>query len=122
MKNQEGSEGSKLAMRRFDYMFLRGLKVPTSFLGLTNKIYELRLVEEEKKRMYPDMFTQLQKIAVVQSVKGSNAIEGIISRNGQILGKMGHSERYEEGLFKNIEADLEQPLFENAVKYFKTSV
>ena len=47
------------------------------------------------------------------------AIEGIISRNGQILGKMGHSERYEEGLFKNIEADLEQPLFENAVKYFK---
>ena len=50
------------------------------------------------------------------------AIEGIISRNGQILGKMGHSERYEEGLFKNIEADLEQPLFENAVKYFKTSL
>ena len=47
------------------------------------------------------------------------AIEGIISRNGQILGKMGHSERYEDGLFKNIEADLEQPLFENAVKYFK---
>jgi phosphoribosylformylglycinamidine synthase len=49
----------------------------------------------------------------------SYAIEGIISRNGQILGKMGHSERYEDGLFKNIEADLEQPLFENAVKYFK---
>lgn len=49
----------------------------------------------------------------------SYAIEGIISRNGQILGKMGHSERYEQGLFRNIEADLEQPLFENAVKYFK---
>ena len=47
------------------------------------------------------------------------AIEGIISRNGQILGKMGHSERYEQGLFKNIEADLEQPLFQNAVDYFK---
>lgn len=46
------------------------------------------------------------------------AIEGIISRNGQILGKMGHSERYERNLLKNIEADLEQPLFENAVKYF----
>ena len=49
------------------------------------------------------------------------AIEGIISRNGQILGKMGHSERYEQGLFKNIEADLEQPLFDNAVKYFKAN-
>jgi phosphoribosylformylglycinamidine synthase len=47
------------------------------------------------------------------------AIEGIISRDGRILGKMGHSERYEEGLFKNIEADLEQPLFKNAVSYFK---
>ena len=46
------------------------------------------------------------------------AIEGIISKDGRILGKMGHSERYEEGLFKNIEADLEQPLFDNAVKYF----
>ena len=46
------------------------------------------------------------------------AIEGIIGRNGQILGKMGHSERYEKNLLKNIEADLEQPLFENAVRYF----
>ena len=46
------------------------------------------------------------------------AIEGIISRNGQILGKMGHSERYERNLLKNIESDLEQPLFENAVRYF----
>lgn len=47
------------------------------------------------------------------------AIEGLISRNGQILGKMGHSERYEKNLFKNIEADLGQPLFDNAVKYFR---
>lgn len=47
------------------------------------------------------------------------AIEGIISKNGQILGKMGHSERYENNLFKNIEANLEQPLFDNAVKYFR---
>ena len=47
------------------------------------------------------------------------AIEGIISKKGQILGKMGHSERYENNLFKNIAANLEQPLFENAVKYFR---
>ena len=48
------------------------------------------------------------------------AIEGIISRNGQILGKMGHSERYEHNLFKNIQAaELEQPLFDNAVRYFR---
>ena len=48
----------------------------------------------------------------------SYAIEGIISPDGQILGKMGHSERYEEGLFKNIQEDMYQPIFENAVKYF----
>lgn len=47
------------------------------------------------------------------------AIEGIISKNGQILGKMGHSERYETNLFKNIAANLEQPLFDNAVRYLR---
>lgn len=48
------------------------------------------------------------------------AIEGIISRSGQILGKMGHTERYEGNLFKNImDEGLEQPLFENAVSYFR---
>ena len=48
------------------------------------------------------------------------AIEGIISKNGQILGKMGHTERFEENLFKNIDDDTrEQPLFLNAVAYFR---
>ena len=48
------------------------------------------------------------------------AIEGIVSRSGQILGKMGHTERYEHNLFKNIMDDgLEQPLFDNAVRYFR---
>ncbi|MDE6695843.1 MAG: phosphoribosylformylglycinamidine synthase [Muribaculaceae bacterium] len=49
----------------------------------------------------------------------SDAIEGIISPDGQILGKMGHSERYDEGLFKNISGDKRQNLFANAVKYFR---
>ena len=47
------------------------------------------------------------------------AIEGILSPDGQILGKMGHSERYEEGVFRNISGNKLQPLFENAVKYFR---
>ncbi|MBR1707028.1 MAG: phosphoribosylformylglycinamidine synthase [Bacteroidales bacterium] len=49
------------------------------------------------------------------------AIEGIISPTGQILGKMGHTERYERGTFKNIGGCLEQALFDNAVKYFRQS-
>ena len=47
------------------------------------------------------------------------AIEGIISKNGQILGKMGHTERWEEGVFTNISGNKLQPLFDNAVKYFR---
>lgn len=47
------------------------------------------------------------------------AIEGMISENGQILGKMGHSERYEENLFKNIYGNKQQKIFENAVNYFQ---
>ena len=46
-------------------------------------------------------------------------IEGIISKNGQILGKMGHTERYESNLFKNIYEEMDQPLFQNAVNYFR---
>ncbi len=49
----------------------------------------------------------------------SYAIEGIISPDGQILGKMGHSERYEKNVFKNIAGNCRQTIFENAVRYFR---
>ena len=48
----------------------------------------------------------------------SYAIEGIISEDGLIIGKMGHTERYEENIFKNIAGNKRQPLFDNAVRYF----
>ncbi|MGM9971390.1 MAG: phosphoribosylformylglycinamidine synthase [Anaeroplasmataceae bacterium] len=58
-----------------------------------------------------------------QNPNGSSyAIEGIISENGQILGKMGHTERYENNLFKNIIGNKEQQLFINAVKYFRKEI
>ena len=47
-----------------------------------------------------------------------HAIEGITSKNGQIIGKMAHSERYEDGLFQNIPGNKDQQLFASAVKYF----
>lgn len=46
------------------------------------------------------------------------AIEGITSPDGRILGKMGHSERAGEGLYKNVPGNLYQPIFEAGVKYF----
>ncbi|MFV8214268.1 phosphoribosylformylglycinamidine synthase subunit PurQ, partial [Streptococcus pluranimalium] len=48
----------------------------------------------------------------------SHAIEGITSKNSQIIGKMGHSERYEDGLFQNIPGKKDQGLFAAAVSYF----
>ena len=51
----------------------------------------------------------------------SYAIEGIVSPDGQILGKMGHSERWEENVFKNISGECRQSIFENAVSYFNSN-
>ena len=53
------------------------------------------------------------------NINGSTyAIEGIISRDGHILGKMGHSERYTDGIYKNIHGNKYQDIFRNGVNYF----
>ena len=46
------------------------------------------------------------------------AIEGILSPDGRVFGKMGHSERYEPDLCKNIPGDKHQQIFESGVRYF----
>ncbi|MBR2875274.1 MAG: phosphoribosylformylglycinamidine synthase subunit PurQ, partial [Clostridia bacterium] len=48
-----------------------------------------------------------------------DAIEGILSPDGRVFGKMGHSERKGYGLYKNVAGEYEMKLFESAVKYFK---
>lgn len=47
------------------------------------------------------------------------AIEGITSVDGRILGKMGHSERIQDNLYKNIDANFDMKIFESGVEYFK---
>ena len=47
------------------------------------------------------------------------AIEGILSPDGRVFGKMGHSERLANGLYKNVTGEYDMKLFESAVKYFK---
>ncbi|MBR5741822.1 MAG: phosphoribosylformylglycinamidine synthase subunit PurQ, partial [Firmicutes bacterium] len=47
------------------------------------------------------------------------AIEGISSPDGRVFGKMGHTERYGYGLYKNVPGNYEMGLFESAVKFFK---
>ncbi|MCF0151256.1 MAG: phosphoribosylformylglycinamidine synthase, partial [Firmicutes bacterium] len=47
------------------------------------------------------------------------AIEGITSPDGRVFGKMGHSERVGEGLYKNVPGNYFNRMFEAAVKYYK---
>ncbi|MDM1017277.1 phosphoribosylformylglycinamidine synthase [Clostridium perfringens] len=49
----------------------------------------------------------------------SLAIEGITSKDGRILGKMGHSERIGDNLYKNIPGEFDQKLFKSGVDYFR---
>jgi len=47
------------------------------------------------------------------------AIEGITSPDGRVFGKMGHSERIGDSLYKNVPGQYDIRMFEAAVKYFK---
>ena len=47
------------------------------------------------------------------------AIEGITSPDGRILGKMGHTERWNPSLYKNVPGEYDMKIFKSAAKYFK---
>lgn len=46
-------------------------------------------------------------------------VEGITSRDGRILGKMGHSERIGENLYRNVPGEFDQKIFKAGVNYFR---
>ncbi len=46
------------------------------------------------------------------------AVEGLTSPDGRILGKMGHSERIGTHLYKNIPGEKDQKIFEAGIAYF----
>ncbi|KXL52357.1 phosphoribosylformylglycinamidine synthase [Anaerotignum neopropionicum] len=48
-----------------------------------------------------------------------SAIEGLISPNGRIIGKMGHSERVGDNLYQNVQGKYDMKLFLSAVQYYK---
>ena len=48
-----------------------------------------------------------------------NGIEGLVSNNGRIFGRLGNSERIENGLYKNISKFEEDNIFKASIDYFK---
>ena len=71
-------------MRKFDYSFLNNGLLPAKLINLTTTIYSLKTMAGIRKEEYVKIFTELEKIAKVQSVKSSNAIEGIVTSDERI--------------------------------------
>jgi len=71
-------------MRKFDYSFLDSGMIPADLVNVTGGIYALQNAAITRKEGYPRVFTELESIAKVQSVKSSNAIEGIITSDQRI--------------------------------------
>src|SRR5574344_142139 len=75
-------------MRKYDYSFLKSDNLPSELLNITNFIHEVKKEEKEKKILNPELFNKLITIAKVQSVKESNAIEGIVISDKRIKALM----------------------------------
>lgn len=78
-------------MRKFDYSFLDNGMLPSNLVNTTSGIYALRTTAGVRKEDYPKVFTELESIARVQSVKSSNAIEGIITSDQRIAAIVNQS-------------------------------
>ena len=84
------------------------------------------LAELEKMRANGQIATQYADLSgnvTMESPFNPNgsmwAIEGITSPDGRVFGKMGHSERIGDNLYKNVEGNFDMKIFESGVQYFK---
>ncbi len=58
--------------------------LPAELVNLTSTISALNAISEERRSRNSTVYTELEKIARIQSVKGSNAIEGIVTTDARI--------------------------------------
>ena len=71
-------------MRKFDYDFLNNGLLPAKLVNLTSSISSLKTMASVRKEEYTQIFTELEVVAKVQSIKSSNAIEGIVTSDERI--------------------------------------
>lgn len=71
-------------MRIFDYSFLKNGLLPASLVNLTSSIAALKTMAGVRKDEHARVFTELEAVAKVQSIKSSNAIEGIVTSDERI--------------------------------------
>jgi len=73
-------------MRFFDYSFLKDKPIPANTVNLLTTVEKLTIDRKIMVDSYPKLFEELTKIAIVQSIISSNAIEGIITTDDRIKG------------------------------------
>lgn len=71
-------------MHKFDYSFLNNGLLPANLLNLTSSIASLKTMAGVRKEENLRVFTELESIARIQSIKSSNAIEGIVTSDERI--------------------------------------
>ncbi len=71
-------------MHRYDFTFLDNGLLPAGLFNLTADIYSMRTMSWSRENRFDELFTELAAIARVQSVKSSNAIEGIVTTDERI--------------------------------------
>ena len=70
-------------MRKFDYFFLKK-EIPGNIVGTVGIISDLNARNQIRKLQYEKTFEKLRKKAIIESVKGSNEIEGIVTTEERI--------------------------------------
>lgn len=78
-------------MRKFDYSFLNNGLLPANLVNLTANIASLKTMAGVRKEEYAQVFTELESVAKVQSIKSSNAIEGIVTSDERIAAIVNQS-------------------------------
>lgn len=79
------AEKKGVFMHKFDYSFLNNGMLPTQLVNVTASISSLKTSSQFRKNDFEKVFTELEKIAKIQSVKSSNEIEGIVTSDERII-------------------------------------
>lgn len=78
-----GSKFLMVVMRKFDYSFLKK-EIPGTIIGTVVVISDLNIRNQVRKLQYEKTFEKLREKAVIESVKVSNEIEGIVTTEERI--------------------------------------
>jgi Fic family protein len=78
-------------MKIFDYSFLKNKPIPAQTVNLLTTVEKLTIDRRTLIDSYPKLFEELTKIAIVQSIISSNAIEGIVTTDERIKGLLNGS-------------------------------